>query len=207
MVAADGDLPVLGLSLMDLRPRIAEYAATPLRRRTLVLVGVLFEIFAGLVALWFYERAKATQWPIEPPFGFANLLMVFAMWMGAVCGSVSMVVGNYSAAKGKTEEAVRWIAIAVSSWLVFLFLECVEWANLFILELGPKTPFGSTFLVLTGAHWLAVVGCTIWFTFVVADVRRRDILAAALFSHFLVIWWIVLMVVLYFPNTDPLAGF
>ena len=74
-----------------------------------------------------------------------------------------MVVGGHSAAKGNTEEAVRWIAIAISSWLVFLFLECVEWANLIYLkDLGPRTPFSSTFLLMTGTHWLAIIACTIW---------------------------------------------
>jgi heme/copper-type cytochrome/quinol oxidase subunit 3 len=185
--------------------RIAEYAATLARRRTLVLIGVNFEVFAALVALMFYVRATTTDWPIAPPFEFGNLLMVFAMAMAAICASITMVVGASSSAKGNTEEAVRWIAIAISSWLVFLFLECVEWANLIYLkDLGPKTPFSGTFLLLTGTHWMAVIACTIWFTFAIADVRRRDILAAALYSHFLVIWWIVIIIVLYLPNMNPL---
>jgi heme/copper-type cytochrome/quinol oxidase subunit 3 len=58
---------------------------------------------------------------------------------------------------------------------------------------------------LTGTHWLAVIACGIWFTFVVADIRRRDILAAALYSHFLAIWWLVLVILLYLPNMNPLV--
>ena len=185
--------------------RIAEYGATPARRRTLVIIGANFACFAALTAWTIYVRTTTKDWPIAPPFEFGNLLMVFAMAMAAVCASITMAVGATSAAKGNTEEAVRWIAIAISSWLVFLFLECVEWANLIYLkDLGPKTPFTSTFLLLTGLHWLAVIACTIWFTFAIADVRRRDILAAALYSHFLAIWWIVLIVVLYLPNMNPL---
>jgi heme/copper-type cytochrome/quinol oxidase subunit 3 len=191
---------------MHLHPQIAEYGATSARRRTLVLIGVMFEIFAAFVAMMFYVRATAADWPIDPPFEFGNLLMVFAMAMAAICGSITMVVGGHSAAKGKGEEAVRWIAIAISSWLVFLFLECVEWANLvFLVDLGPKTPFSATFLLLTGTHWLAVIACIIWFTFAIADTGRRDILAAALYSHFLALWWIVLVIVLYFPNLSPLV--
>ena len=188
-----------------LHPRIREYAATAPRRRALLLIGAHFEVFAAIVALMFYVRATSLAWPISPPFEFGNLLMVFSMAMAAACASITMVVGAHSAARGKVEESVRWIAIAISSWLVFLFLECVEWANLFYLEeIGPKTPFGGMFLVLTGTHWLAVVACTIWFTFAIADVRRRDILAAALYSHFLVLWWLVLVAVLYLPNMNPL---
>ena len=181
------------------------YAATPTRRRTLVLIGMNFACFAALAGYTIYVRTTAKDWPIAPPFEFGNLLMVFAMAMAAVCGSTTMVAGSHSAAKGNPEEAVRWIAIAISAWLVFLFLECVEWANLMYLkDLGPETPFSSSFLLMTGTHWLAVIACTIWFTFAIADVRRRDILAAALYSHFLVIWWIVIAILLYLPNMNPL---
>jgi heme/copper-type cytochrome/quinol oxidase subunit 3 len=100
---------------------------------------------------------------------------------------------------------VRWIAIAIASWMIFLFLELVEWVRMvYLLELGPKTAFGGTYLLITGTHWLAVLGCGIWFLLVVSDVRRRDILAAALYSHFLALWWIVIVILVYFPNMNPL---
>jgi len=183
--------------------RIAEYAATPARRRTLVLIAANFTFFAALLGVMFYVRTKSASWPV--PFEFGSLLMVFAMGMAAICASITMAVGANSAIQEKTEEAVRWIAIAISSWLVFLFLEIVEWVRMvYLVELGPRTPFGGTFLLLTGAHWLAVICCTVWFTFAVADVRRRDILAAALYSHFLAIWWIVIVVAVYLPNMNPL---
>jgi len=191
---------------MQVHERISEYAATPARRRTLVAITVNFVFFAALVAVMFYVRSTSSNWPLAPPFEFGNLLMVFAMAMSAVCASITMAVGAKSASKGKTEEAVRWVAIAISSWLVFLFLEGVEWANLiYLVDLGPKTPFSATFLLLTGTHWLAVIACTIWFTLVIVDVKRRDILAAALYSHFLALWWIVLVILLYLPNMNPLA--
>jgi heme/copper-type cytochrome/quinol oxidase subunit 3 len=34
------------------------------------------------------------------------------------------------------------------------------------------------------------------------DVRRRDVLAPAMYSHFLNFWWIVLVFALYFTNAD-----
>jgi heme/copper-type cytochrome/quinol oxidase subunit 3 len=193
---------------MHLHAQIAEYAATPVRRRTLTLVAANFTVFAVLVAAMFYIRTTSADWPTgaSAPFEFGSLLMVSAMAMSAICASITMAVGANSAAHGKFDEAVRWIAIAISAWLVFLFLEIVEWVRMvYLVELGPKTPFGGTFLVLTGAHWLAVIVCTIWFTFAIADVRRRDILAAALYSHFLAIWWIVLVILVYLPNMNPLA--
>jgi cytochrome aa3-600 menaquinol oxidase subunit 3 len=186
---------------------IAEYTATTARQRTLKLIGFIFAFFAVLVAVMFYVKATSPNWPAadSPPFEFGSLLMIFAMAMSAICASVTMAVGGNSAAQGKADEAERWVAIAIASWLIFLFLEIVEWVRMvYLLELGPKTAFGGTFLLITGAHWLAVIACGIWFTFVVADVRRRDILAAALYSHFLVIWWIVIIVLVYLPNMNPL---
>ena len=189
---------------------LATYRATPARRRTMLVVVVNFLVFAALLALMFYVRATSANWPAgeSAPFQFGNLLMVFAMAMSAICGSVTVAVGAHSASLARTEEAVRWVAIAISSWLVFLFLEIVEWISLFYLvELGPRTPFGGTFILLTGTHWLGVVVCVCWFTFVATDVRRRDILAAAIYSHFLAVWWLVLVVTLYFVNSNPFEGF
>jgi hypothetical protein len=45
-------------------------------------------------------------------------------------------------------------------------------------------------------------GCLGWFCYVAADVKKRDILAAALYSYFLNAWWIVLVITLYFQNAD-----
>ena len=184
--------------------RIAEYAATPTRRRTLVLIAANTVFFTALLAVMFYARTMSADWPV--PFEFGSLLMVCAMGMSGICASVTMAVGANSAAQGKSDEAVRWIAIAISSWLVFLFLEIVEWVRMiYLVELGLRTPFGGTYLVLTGAHWLAVIVCATWFTFAIADVRRRDVLAAALYSHFLAVWWIVIVILLYLPNMNPLV--
>ncbi len=180
------------------------YVATPTRRRTMVLIAANFAFFAALFAVMFYIRSGNTDWPV--PFEFGSLLMVFAMGMSGLCASITMAVGANSAAQGKDDEAVRWIAIAISSWLTFLFLECVEWVRMvYLVELGPRTPFGGTYLLITGAHWLAVIVCATWFTFAVSDVRRHDILAAAIYSHFLALWWIVIVIFLYFPNMNPLV--
>jgi heme/copper-type cytochrome/quinol oxidase subunit 3 len=186
-------------------PSIAAYAATPARRRTLVAIGIHFVIYTALIVWMFQVSAASDNWPI--PFEFGSLLMIFAMGMSGVCGSITMAVAANRADLGETEEPVRWIAIAISSWLVFLFLESVEWVRLiYLVELGPRTPFGATYMAITGAHWIAVVACVGWFTFCLANVRKRDILASALYSHFLALWWIVITIVVYFPNMHPLKN-
>lgn len=190
---------------MDLIARLDEYTATPLRRRTLKLAALNAVFFAALLGVMYYVRATSHNWPDSPPFEFGSLLMVFALGMSAICASATMAVGANSAAQEKWDESVRWIAIAIASWMIFLFLELVEWVRMvYLLELGPKTPFGGTYLLITGTHWLAALACAIWFLVVVSDVRRRDILAAALYSHFLAIWWLVIVILVYFPNMNPL---
>jgi len=185
---------------------ISAYAATPARRRTLVVIGIHFLIFSALMVWMFRVRGASSDWPI--PFEFGSLLMIFAMAMGGFCGSITMAVAADRADKGEAEESVRWIAIAISSWLVFLFLEAVEWVRMvYLVQLGPGTPFGMTYLVITGAHWLAVIACVGWFTFCLANVRKRDILASALYSHFLAIWWLVIVFLIYLPNMHPLQDF
>jgi heme/copper-type cytochrome/quinol oxidase subunit 3 len=51
-----------------------------------------------------------------------------------------------------------------------------------------------------GAHWLAALACVCWMTYVANDTRRRDVVAVALYSHFLNLLWIVLVITLYLTN-------
>ena len=99
--------------------------------------------------------------------------------------------------------AVRWMAIAISCWLVFMFLEIVEWVRLaFIIQMGPRTQFGQIFFVLTGFHFLCIFGCVMWLAVVTADTQHKDLLAASIYSHFLNVIWLAMIVVLYFNNAD-----
>jgi heme/copper-type cytochrome/quinol oxidase subunit 3 len=184
---------------------ISEYWGTRPRRLTGIFIAANFAFFAALLGAMFYLRAASEEWPA--PFHFASLLMVSALTMFSLCASITAAIADRAArTEQSSEPAVRWLAIAISSWFLFLFLEIVEWVRLVYLEhLGPHTAFGATFLALTGTHWLAATACVGWFCYVAADVKKRDILAAALYSHFLNAWWIVLVITLYFFNAD-IAG-
>jgi cytochrome aa3-600 menaquinol oxidase subunit 3 len=178
---------------------LGEYYETRARRVTGIFIAGNFAFFAALLCVMFYLRWASEEWP--SPFHFASLLMVSGMTMFSLVASAAMAVGAKAARLDDREPAVRWIAIAITCWLVFLFLEIVEWVRLVFMEhLGPDTSFGSTFLMLTGTHWLAASLCVGWFTYVVADVKNRDVLAAAMYSHFLNLWWLVLVVTLYLMN-------
>jgi heme/copper-type cytochrome/quinol oxidase subunit 3 len=181
---------------------LATYLETRERRLTALFIVGNFAFFAALLAGMFYLRSVSQEWP--RPFHFASLLMVAALTMFSLCASVTAAIGAHAARTEPTSEpAVRWLAISISCWFVFLFLEIVEWVRLVYLEqLGPRTLFGGTYLLLTCTHWIAATACLGWLCYVAADVKHRDILAAALYSHFLSLWWIVLVITVYFFNAD-----
>lgn len=177
----------------------AEYFATRTRRTTFWIILGHAAFFAALLAVMFYLRSVSEEWPA--PFNFPSLLMVAALIMFALSGSITLELGARAARQQNQEPAVRWVAVSIASWLTFLFLEVVEWVRLvYLVRLGPRTAFGGTYLALTGAHWVAVCVCVCWITFVANDTRRRDVLAVALYSHFLNLMWILLVFTLYLPN-------
>jgi len=184
-----------------MRAHLAEYFATRARRGTLWIIAAHMAFFAALLAVMFYLRWASEAWPT--PFHFASLLMVAALTMFAISGSATLEMATRAVKLQDQEPAVRWIAVGIASWLTFLFLEIVEWVRLvYLVGLGPRTAFGGTFLALTGAHWIAVCACVSWMTVVASNTRRRDVVAVAMYSHFLNLLWIVLVFTLYFTNAN-----
>jgi heme/copper-type cytochrome/quinol oxidase subunit 3 len=182
-----------------MRSHITVYYATRARRGTLWIIAANAAFFAALLAVMFYLRWVSESWPT--PFHFASLIMVVALTMFAVSGSATLEMASRAAKFDDPEPAVRWVAVGIASWLTFLFLEIVEWVRLiYLLRLGPDTAFGATYLSLMGAHWLAAVACVCWMTYVANDTRRRDVVAVAMYSHFLNLLWLVLVVTLYLAN-------
>jgi heme/copper-type cytochrome/quinol oxidase subunit 3 len=178
---------------------IAEYFATRTRRGALWIIAAHTAFFAALLAVMFYLRWASEAWPT--PFHFASLIMVAALTMFAVSGSATLEMASRAMRLDDQEPAVRWVAVGIASWLTFLFLEIVEWVRLvYLVGLGPDTAFGGTYLALTGAHWLAACACVCWMTYVANDTRRRDIVAVAMYSHFLNLLWVVLVFTLYLTN-------
>ena len=69
-----------------------------------------------------------------------------------------------------------------------------------MVGLGPHTAFGGTYLALMGAHWVAALVCVCWMTYAANDTRQRDVVAVAMYSHFLNLLWIVLVITIYLTN-------
>lgn len=182
-----------------MREHLAAYHATKTRRTAIWIVAAHCAFFAALLAVMFYLRSASEEWP--KPFHFASLIMVLALTLFAVSGSATLEMASRAVRLDDPEPAVRWVAVGIASWLTFLFLEVVEWVRLvYLVRLGPDTAFGGSFLALTGAHWVAVCACVSWMTVVASNVRRRDIVAVAIYSHFLNLLWVVLVFTLYLTN-------
>lgn len=182
-----------------IRTYLSTYYATRTRRSALWIVAAHTAFFGALLAVMFYLRWAAEGWPT--PFHFASLIMVTFLTLLGLSSSGTLEMAARAAQLNDQEPAVRWIAVSVATWMTFLFLEVVEWVRLIWLErLGPDTSFGATHLALTGAHWIAVLACVGWMIYVANDTRKRDIIAVAIYSHFLNLVWIVLVIILYFTN-------
>src|SRR5690349_10417474 len=110
---------------------LAGYYATRARRGTLILIAGNMLFFGALLAIMFYLRWAAEEWPA--PFHFASLLMVAALTMFAVAGSVTCEVGARATKFADRETVVRWFAVSIACWLTFMFLEVVEWVRLVYL--------------------------------------------------------------------------
>lgn len=181
------------------------FTATRGRRLTLIGSGVTFVVFLALIGVMFYLRWASELWPV--PFHFGSMLMSVFELMLTMCAAVCGGMAWHASEMEDREPTVRWLAVAITSWLTFLFFEIVEWTHLVYIEgLGPDTSFGSTFLALTGLHWVAGIIAAGWYTYVAVDSRRRDIFAATMFTGFLSFVWTILWILLYVPNGD-LSGF
>lgn len=187
--------------LLGVRAIISDYYSTKARRGALWVVAAHTAFFGALIAVMFYLRYAAEEWPA--PFHFPSLLMAFALVLFGIGGSFTVEMAVQAAKLNDQEPAVRWTAVGIACWLTFLFLEVVEWVRLVYLEkLGWDTSFGATFLSLTGAHWIAVCACVSWMTIVANNTRKRDVMAVAIYSHFLNLLWLVLVATLYLPNSN-----
>jgi heme/copper-type cytochrome/quinol oxidase subunit 3 len=181
------------------RDYLSVYYATRTRRNTLWIIVAHASIFGALLAVMFYLRWVSEAWPT--PFHFASLIMVTALTMFCVAGSWTLETASRALNANDAEPAVRWVAVSIACWLTFLFLEVVEWVRLiYLVQLGPRTAFGGTYLALMGTHWIAACVCVCWMTYVAVDVRKHDILAVAMYSHFLNLVWLVLLFCVYFSN-------
>lgn len=178
---------------------LSTYIATPARRRTLYIIAAGSVYFAALLGVNTYLRWASEEWP--KPFNFPSLLMAAAITSFALSSSVTCEIAARAAKTEDSVAAVRWMAISIVTWMTFAFLALVEWVRLvFMLRLDWTTSFGASYLSLTVSHWIGICICCGWMIRVANKIRERDVIAVAMFSHFLNAVWLVLLVVLYLTN-------
>lgn len=181
---------------------IKEYLfGSRVRRGTLLVCLAHLAFFTALFLTYFYQKATTADWPT--PFHFGSLLMAAGMSMFSIAASITAVMSHIASREKDKEPAVRWMAIAIACWIVFLFLEIVEWIRLvFMVELGWTSQFGQIFLAITGAHFLCIFACMMWMAVCAAGVGKRDLVAVGIYSHFLNVIWASIVFLIYFGNAD-----
>ncbi len=180
---------------------IKEYFGNRVRRATLLVCAAHAAFFAALFLTFFYQKGTAADWPV--PFHFGSLLMAVGMSMFSISASVTAVISDFASKDKVKEPAVRWMAIAASCWMVFLFLEIVEWIRMvYMVDLGWGTQFGQIYLLITGLHFVCIFVCMMWMAVGAAGVGKRDLAAIGIYSHFLNLVWFVIVIVIYLGNSD-----
>jgi cytochrome c oxidase subunit 3 len=158
-------------------------------------------VFLALLAVYFYLRAHAPEWPVA--LHFASGLMAVAMTLFTVCGSFTMAAAARDRDKGGEVIAMRLTVATIALFGTFLLCDAMEWARLILFEhVTLATPFGATFFALSGYQALhAFVGC-FYLVAVAAKIKRSDVGACALFVHFTNLLWLAILVALYLSNAD-----
>lgn len=185
---------------------LARYTATRARRTSLMIGAAGLMVFIALFVVHFYLRAAAEEWP--KAFSFPSLVLALALTSFAISSSVTCEIGAHALAQGDHLPAIRWLAISIVTWGTFAFVGIVEWVRVvFMLNLDWHTSFGASYLSIVITHWFGVCACALWLAIVAAKIKEHDILAVALFSHFLNLVWLATLVLIYFPNTNLIEGF
>lgn len=182
------------------------WTATPSQQTMLVFLFADAVMSASFYAAFLYLRRMSPIWPIA--FHFPSGLMAIGMTMFAVAASVTVQVAVHAAKRRDDSLSVRSLAAAIAGWLVFLFLEAIEWTRLILegvtLRSNPwRVPlFGASFYTLTGFHILHVIGGLVYLMVVAARVRKYDVGACALYVHYVNLTWLVLFPTLYLTSAD-----
>src|SRR3954464_5225575 len=134
---------------------------------TIVWLASELMFFAGLFALYFTSRARATHgWPPPPTELDIPYALVFTLIL--VLSSVTCQYGVFAAEIGNVYGLRRWFTITFVMGLTFVLGQANEYRNLIMnhdTTISSST-YGSVFYLTTGFHALHVIGGATAFTFV-----------------------------------------
>ena len=185
---------------------LAPYFATRARRTTLGVIAACLVFYMTLFAVHFYLRWVSEAWP--RPFSFASIVMALALTSFSLSSSVTCEIAARASLLEDKIAAIRWMAVSIVTWLTFAFLELVEWVRIvFMMRLDWTTSFGASYLSIAVSHWIGIAVCAGWMIRVANDIRRRDVIAVAMFSHFLNLIWLAMLILIYLAIASIVEGF
>ena len=174
---------------------------------TIVWLASELMFFAGLFAMYFTARARATGgWPPEPTELDVPYALVFTLIL--VLSSVTCQYGVFAAEIGNVYGLRRWFTITFVMGLVFVLGQANEYRNLVVnhdTTIASST-YGSVFDLTTGFHALHVIGGLIAFIFVLirstmgrfTPAQATSAIVVSYYWHFVDVVWIGLFSVIYF---------
>src|SRR5688572_32145633 len=182
-----------------------------LTRPNLVSVGTIIWLsselmfFAGLFAMYFTARARATgEWPPLPTELDLPYATVFTVIL--VASSFTCQFGVFAAEQGNVYGLRRWFTITFVMGLTFVLGQAFEYVQL--VEEGTSissSTYGSVFYITTGFHGLHVIGGLIAFIFLLirstmgrfTPAQATSAIVVSYYWHFVDVVWIGLFATIY----------
>ena len=183
-----------------------------LTRPNMVSVGTIIWLaselmfFAGLFAMYFTARARATEgWPPEPTELNLPYATVFTLIL--VVSSVTCQFGVFAAENGNVYGLRRWFTITFVLGLVFVLGQMNEYRVL-VEDHGTtiaSSTYGSVFYLTTGFHALHVIGGLIAFVYLLirstmgrfTPAQATAAIVVSYYWHFVDVVWIGLFATIY----------
>ncbi len=183
-----------------------------LTRPNMVSVGTIIWLsselmfFAGLFAMYFTARARATEgWPPEPTE--LNIPYALVVTLILVSSSFTCQIGVFAAEEGNVYGLRRWFSITFILGLLFVLGQGYEYLQL--VEEGTtisSSTYGSVFYLATGFHGLHVIGGLVAFVFLLirstmgrfTPAQATAAIVVSYYWHFVDVVWIGLFTTIYF---------
>ena len=182
-----------------------------LNRPNVVSVGTIIWLsselmfFAGLFAMYFTARARATEgWPPEP----TELNLPYALFFTIilVASSVTCQFGVFAAEQGNVYGLRRWFTITFVMGLVFVLGQAYEYVQLVAEGTSiSSSTYGSVFYLTTGFHGLHVIGGLVAFVYMLirstmgrfTPAQATAAIVVSYYWHFVDVVWVGLFATIY----------
>ena len=173
---------------------------------TIIWLSSELMFFAGLFAMYFTARARATgEWPPAPTELDIPYATVFTLIL--VASSVTCQLGVFAAENGNVFGLRRWFSITTVMGLIFVLGQANEYGTL-VTEHGTtiaSSTYGSVFYLTTGFHALHVIGGLVAFVFVLirstmgrfTPAQATSAIVVSYYWHFVDVVWVGLFITIY----------